>query len=79
MRVLINIPRDYNQTLILAWPTNASCIHVLESEQLEFPDQTERLIRSLGRYSNAHLIDIDALPSPPPTQIFGPEPEHGWC
>jgi hypothetical protein len=79
MRVLIAIPRNYNQTLVAAWPSTGSCVHVLDREQLEFPASLSSLVRSLGRYSDASLILPQAVPASPPSRIFGPEPERNWC
>jgi hypothetical protein len=79
MRVLIAIPRDYNHTLVAAWPSTGSCLHVLDREQLEFPASLGSLVRSLGRYSDASLILPQAAPASPPSRIFGPEPERNWC
>ena len=79
MRVLIAIPRNYGMSLVAAWPSSTSCLHVLEKEQLELPGSLSSLVRSLGRFSDASLILPQAMPASPPTRIFGPEPERSWC
>jgi hypothetical protein len=79
MRVLIGIPRDYNHTLVAAWPSQGSCVHLLDRRQLEVPATASSLVRSLGRYSDLGQIAPAAAPTSPPSRIFGVEPDHGWC
>jgi hypothetical protein len=79
MRVLIDIPRDYRQTLIADWPSAQACVHVLDRGQLEFAAAASSLVRSIGRYSDAGRVVTDGNAAVPPSRIFGPEPPHDWC
>jgi hypothetical protein len=79
MRVLIAIPRDYSQALVLSWPSETSCLHVLDGDQPELAQGTSSLYRSIARFSHSDLIAAQStLPTLPP-DIFGAEPVHGWC
>jgi hypothetical protein len=79
MRVLIAIPRDYSRTLILSWPSETSCLHVLDGDQPELAQGTSSLYRSIAPLSRTDLITTaSAFPALPP-DIYGGEPEHDWC
>jgi hypothetical protein len=79
MRVVIAIPRDYGNSLVVDWPSTDACVHVLEGSQPELAAQSSSLVRSLAPYSRSERILTAAETHRPPERIFGPEPPHGWC
>ena len=79
MRVLIGIPRDFRNTLIVDWPSRQACVHVLEEDQPESAVTSGSLIQSLASYSHRGQILTSAEAAQPPERIFGPEPSRGWC
>jgi len=79
MRKLIDYPRDYERVLVLARPTQASCVHVLDGARLELPASPGSLARVAGRFSHIEQIDVDSTQALVIPAIFGPEPEADWC
>ena len=79
MRKLIDYPRDYERVLVLARPTQASCVHALDGARLELPASPGSLVRVAGRFSHIEQIDAASNQAPGIPAIFGPEPEADWC
>jgi hypothetical protein len=79
MRKLIEYPRDYEKVLVLARPTGAACLHVLDGARLELPASPGSLVRSAGRFSQIEQIDAAPNQAPEMPAIFGPEPPADWC
>lgn len=79
VRGLIEMPRDYNKTLILSIPDALSCLHAMDGNRLE--DYREPLIAQ-AIFDKSHIDRIVTEASEtivPPNEIFGPEPDHQWC
>jgi hypothetical protein len=79
MREIIGFPRDYSHALVMTMADVGSCLHVLDSRRLEVPEGADLRVRLATRYSKVGQILPDGVPSSPPSSIFGPEPDHGWC
>ena len=79
MRVLIEFYRDYDDILILSYPSFGSCLHVIDGRRIELPRSASSVIRNIGRYSKIERVIVDGPQSRPPESIFGTEPEHNWC
>jgi hypothetical protein len=79
MRVLIVFQRDYNHVLVATMPATNSCVHVLDGESLELPQNADPRIQIVARFSHPEQIRAAAIPASIPVEIFGSEPEHGWC
>ncbi|HMK09607.1 MAG TPA: hypothetical protein VK449_11320 [Anaerolineales bacterium] len=79
MRVLIGIPRDYRNTLVVDWPSPQACVHVLGRNDPEAALTSDSLVRSIAPFSRDDRIRTDSAPVRPPRTIFGREPDHGWC
>jgi hypothetical protein len=79
VRGVIRMARNYKNTLIVTIPDSRSCLHVIDGTRLG--DYNEDPFVKLV-YDKSHLGQIitetDSTISPP-AEIFGPEPEHGWC
>ncbi len=76
----VYVPKDYSKALIVAFPTIGSCLHVLDGRQVELPGYSgEGSLTDVARYSHIDQIDPVHAPATVPRQIFGREPEHGWC
>jgi hypothetical protein len=71
--------KNYRNILILTQPTMDSCVHVIDGLQPEFSQFESESIREIGPYSELEHILVDETPHTPPTLVFGPEPDHGWC
>ena len=79
MRVIVGFPRNYNQTLVASRPTESSCVHFLDGQRPEIPVAADGLVRSLAPYSDVGRIDVSKTAAPSVPELFGPEPDHGWC
>ena len=79
VRGVIRMARNYKNTLIVTIPDSRSCLHVIDGTRLG--DYNEDPFVKLV-FDKSHLDQIitetEATISPP-AEIFGPEPEHGWC
>jgi hypothetical protein len=71
--------KNYRNILILSQPTSKSCVHVIDGLQPEFSQSEPDSIRVIGSYSEIEHVLLDETPHTPPTGVFGPEPNHGWC
>lgn len=78
-RVVILFQKDYNHTLVAAMPTTASCVHLLDGSSLELPLGAHPRIQIVAKYSTIEQIQAWENQATIPLEIFGPEPEHGWC
>jgi hypothetical protein len=76
----VYVPKDYSKALIAAFPTTGSCLHVLDGRQVELPGYSgEGLLTDVAHYSQIGQIDTAHSSATIPRQVFGREPEHGWC
>ena len=70
---------DFKNSLVMAIPAAGSCLHVFNGERLEYSLDEDPLIRIAGGYSRPSMIQTEAAGRQPPQDIFGAEPQHGWC
>jgi hypothetical protein len=76
----VYVSKDYSKSLILAFPMNGSCLHVLDGRQVELPGYSgDGVVTDVAPYSRIDQIDFVHTPTTVPKQIFGQEPVHGWC
>lgn len=75
----IYVPKDYNNFLLISQPTVNSCIHIVDGAMPVYSTSERPIVEWVGGKSNIGLIDPSATPPIPPVNIFGKEPEHGWC
>jgi hypothetical protein len=78
--IIINVFRfDYDNLLVISQPTAASCVHVMDGRWPTLSVYEDPLIASIASESKAeNILPADGSPVLP-EQLFGPEPEHGWC
>ncbi len=68
-----------NTLLVHYDPANSSCLWVV-SPQDQSNQRLPELVRKVSSISNLERIQPQAAPGwAPPEEMFGPEPEHGWC
>jgi hypothetical protein len=76
----VYVPKDYSKALILAFPRNDSCLHVLDGRQVELPGYSgDGIVADVAPYSRIDLIGTLSEPPVVPKQIFGNEMDHDWC
>lgn len=71
--------RRFDQSLILSMPTTRSCLHVIDGTNPQLSPDEDPLVRTVAPYSKISEILTSARQAIPPRDIFGPEPEPGWC
>ena len=71
--------RDYNKSLLLALPSDHSCLKVVDRDDINLPLRIEPRLIPILEFSSVDQIDLAAKPVIPPEAIFGPEPAHDWC
>jgi hypothetical protein len=69
---------DVRRNIIITIPQKASCLHAIDGAAAELPADSS-LTASQARYSQIERIVTNAPAHRPPADIFGAEPEHGWC
>ena len=75
----VYVPKDYSKSLIVAFPTPGSCLHVLDGRQVELPGYSNGLLSDVADFSHIDQIDTSHAPATVPRQIFGRELPHNWC
>ncbi|HSO12627.1 MAG TPA: hypothetical protein VLT51_09650, partial [Anaerolineales bacterium] len=70
---------NYRNILVFSQPTPTSCVHVIDGLRMEFSKNELDAIREIGPYSETEHILVDEASPTPPTLVFGPEPDRGWC
>lgn len=65
--------------LVLTQAGINSCVRVLDGSRPEYSNGEWEFIREIGEYSEIEHVLTEEAPRTPPTIVFGPEPEHGWC
>lgn len=79
LRDVLEFSRSYLNSLILTRPERTSCWHILDGSDPVFPRKTSAMLYATVRLSQIDQIEVNAPPNIPPVQIFGTEPEQGWC
>lgn len=75
----IRLHRDYNNVLIMSMSPISSCLHVIDGRLPVYSEAEALLTQQVGEYSRIDRIIPTGESHLPPSSIFGPEPEHGWC
>lgn len=78
-RKTITTYANYRNVLVMTQPGINSCVHVIDGKGPEYSVGEADLVREVGQYSEIEHVLADEAPHTPPTVVFGPEPEHGWC
>jgi hypothetical protein len=75
----ISVLQDYNNLLLLSIPSQYSCLHAIDGQMPHYSEYETLLVKQVGEYSHIERILPDGTAPTPPDNIFGAEPEHGWC
>jgi hypothetical protein len=78
MRKLV-YERDFTKSLLLYLPSDASCLKVIDSQDIYMPLKYDNRLTPILKFSNADQIDPTAQPPSLNKDIFGDEPAHTWC
>lgn len=71
--------KNYRNIVVMTQIGVNSCVHILDGTRPEYSQGELDLIREVGPYSEIEHVLADETPHTPPTIVFGPEPDHGWC
>lgn len=77
-RSIVTYP-NYRNILILTQPTSASCVQVMDRNQIELSSNEDERVVAIAPYSEAEHILLNESFHTPPAIPFGDEPTHGWC
>jgi hypothetical protein len=75
----VNFTQDFKNLLLVTMPSGNSCLHVVDSNQIELPAAELPIVRLAAPYSKIDRILPDDPAHTPPQVIFGSEPAHDWC
>lgn len=65
--------------LVLSVPSEKSCLHLISGNAPDYSVYDSSSIQLIGQYSKIDQVDVLVDPVTPPINIFGTEPDHGWC
>ena len=75
----IRLHRDFNNLLLLSYPSSLSCFHVIDGTLPVYSGSESLLVRQVGAYSHVDRIIPSGTSPIPPASIFGTEPARDWC
>jgi hypothetical protein len=75
----IRLHRDFNNLLLISYPSSASCFHVLDGTLPVYSASEALIVQQVAGYSHADRILLSGTSPVPPASIFGIEPARGWC
>ncbi len=70
---------DYSNVLMMTQGSSEACMRMLNPDWLEYSLNDDNLMLAVAQYARLDSIDTQAIPSTPPSVIFGTEPVHSWC
>lgn len=75
----IYIDKDFNHLLAITRPVHQSCLQVIDGKNPVYSTNEWSRIPEAGAWSNPSAILTNEEPHRPDENIFGQEPQHGWC
>ena len=70
---------DFSNLLVLSMPSESTCVHAIDGNNMELSANTRSEITLISPYSQINQILINESMTQPPESIFGKEPAHDWC
>jgi hypothetical protein len=71
--------KNYRNILIISKPTPASCVQVIDGNQVELSSGEDSRVKAIASFSDISRIVADKSFQTPSVIPFGAEPSHGWC
>jgi len=71
--------RNMNNIIVFSQPSAISCVNAIDGNNIEISSQDDMLVHVVAPFSKIERIQLDSEFHRPPENIFGDEPEHGWC
>jgi hypothetical protein len=73
------LERDFGNVLVIVQSNSNGCTRFINGDAPELsPSDADRLVL-IAPHSRLDAVGVDGESPTPPTNIFGAEPEHGWC
>lgn len=70
---------NYRNILLLIQNKENDCVRVIDGQLPEVWQQDSEAFLQMAPFSEIDHVQPDAPGKVPPSIVFGPEPEHGWC
>lgn len=70
---------NYRNILLLIQNQETDCVRVIDGQLPEVWQQDSEAFLQMAPFSEIDHIWTDMPENIPPSIVFGPEPEHGWC
>jgi len=70
---------EFGDVLVISQASESSCVRVINGRLTEYSEFESSSIRVVGGVSDLSLINLDSNFANMIPEIFGAEPEHGWC
>lgn len=78
-RGAISFERDYGDALLITYPNELSCIHVIDQNLIIDNGEESNVLYTAHVSTNERILLSGERHLQPPSTIFGPEPKRGWC
>jgi hypothetical protein len=75
----IYMPRNYANLILVGQPFAGACLHAFDGDMPVYSSNERQYVNIVANFSDLSRIVTDGPPPVPPKNIFGEEPDHGWC
>ena len=75
----VDVSMNFAKSLLVSLPGPDSCLHVYGKESQVVSEYDKPVVNYLVQFSSLDQILSDSPSATVPVNIFGKEPEHGWC
>ncbi|MBN1303436.1 MAG: hypothetical protein JXA13_03300 [Anaerolineales bacterium] len=75
----IRMKRDFRNLLLVSIPSTSSCMSIIDGALPVYSQWEDLIVKQVGEYSSLERVIPSGPSHTPPSEIFGPEPPHGWC
>lgn len=69
---------NYRNILVIVQPAPDSCVRILGPDMFDISSKDAEIFIQMAPFSEIERVQ-EGPGLTPPSLIFGPEPEHGWC
>lgn len=73
------LERDFGNVLVLVQSSSDGCVRVLNGVSPELNSFDDDRVARIAGYSRLENVLINGSAALPKSEIFGKEPDHGWC
>lgn len=75
----IYVPRNYANLLLIGQPFAGACLHTFDGDMPVYSSNERQYVNIVANFSDLSRIVANGPALVPPKNIFGEEPQHGWC